>query len=119
MFLAASQDASRTEHKPIELRHDGEPRRIAQCVSGREPDPTDHESGKAGFSINAKEKAMVQSKASRAISAALKRLNSVRTELSFRQYSTIRGQIIAGDIRGAEKGLRSILPANFIKEEGL
>ena len=63
---------------------------------------------------------MVQSNASRTISAALKRLNSVRTALSFQQYNTIKGQIIAGDIRGAEKGLRKILPANYIlKEESL
>lgn len=63
---------------------------------------------------------MSQNAESRMIKASLKKLNSARDALSSRQYRTIRGQIIAGDIHGAEKGLCRMLPANYIlKEDGL
>ena len=48
--------------------------------------------------------------------AALKRLGQYRGILSSTQLKTIKGQIIAGDICGAEKGLRRLLPA--IRIEG-
>ena len=60
---------------------------------------------------------MAQSAASRATKLALKRLNSAKAALSSQQYKTIRGQIIAGDLFGADKGLRKILPAIFIMKE--
>ena len=47
--------------------------------------------------------------------AALKRLGQYRGILSSKQLKTIKGQIIAGDICGAEKGLRKLLPAHFIE----
>lgn len=40
---------------------------------------------------------------------ALRDLKQHRNRLTWQQYRTIRGQIIAGDIRGAEKGLRRLL----------
>ena len=58
----------------------------------------------------------MQSGHQREMTAALKRLRRFRGVLGSRQYTTIKGQIIASDIRGAEKGLRSLLPASFIKE---
>ena len=58
----------------------------------------------------------MQSGHQREMTAALKRLRRFRGVLGSRQYTTIKGQIIAGDICGAEKGLRSLLPASFIKE---
>ena len=39
---------------------------------------------------------------------ALKRLKAERPALSRQQYKTIRGQILAGDIAGAMKGLETI-----------
>lgn len=51
---------------------------------------------------------MAQNARSLAITAALKRLKDARSALSSQQYSTIKGQIIAGDICGAEKGLRRL-----------
>ena len=54
---------------------------------------------------------MAQNARSLAITAALKRLKDARSALSSQQYSTIKGQIIAGDICGAEKGLRRLSPA--------
>ena len=49
------------------------------------------------------------------VAAALKRLGQYRGILSSRQLKTIKGQIIAGDICGAEKGLRKLLPAIYIE----
>lgn len=54
---------------------------------------------------------------SREITAALKRLGKYRGKLSTQQLRVIRGQVIAGDICGAEKGLRRLLSASFLKEE--
>ena len=59
----------------------------------------------------------MQNVRSRKIKASLKKLNDVKGALSSQQYRTIRGQIIAGDICGADKGLRRILPAIFISKE--
>ena len=53
---------------------------------------------------------------SRNVAAALKRLEACRGTLSAQQFKTIKGQIIAGDICGAEKGLRRLLPAIHLKE---
>jgi len=50
------------------------------------------------------------------VTAALKRLGKYRGQLSSQQLKTIKGQIIAGDICGAEKGLRRMLPAIHFKE---
>lgn len=41
--------------------------------------------------------------------AALKALKEHKSRLTAQQYRTIRGQIIAGDIQGAEKGLKRLL----------
>ena len=60
---------------------------------------------------------MVRAAASRDTKRALKKLNRVKAALSSHQYKTIRGQIIAGDLFGADKGLRKILPAVFILKE--
>ena len=50
------------------------------------------------------------------ITAAIIRLRRFHGMLSSQQYKTIKGQIIAGDICEAEKGLRKMLPANCFKE---
>ena len=47
---------------------------------------------------------------------ALRRLKACRNRISSQQYRTIKGQIIAGDICGAEKGLRRLSPAIHFKE---
>jgi hypothetical protein len=40
---------------------------------------------------------------------ALKKLRGARRYLTPQQYRTIRGQILAGDLGGAEKGLNRLL----------
>lgn len=61
---------------------------------------------------------MAQIANQREVSEALKRLKSLRGAISTQQLKTIRGQIIAGDICGAEKGLRRLLPAfSFTNKE--
>ena len=40
---------------------------------------------------------------------ALERLRAYRSALTTQQIKTLRGQILAGDVAGAEKGLRNIL----------
>lgn len=65
---------------------------------------------------------MAQSASKRDIAIALKRLKAARGALSSQQLNTLKGQIIAGDICGAEKGLRRLLPAfSFLqnKEESI
>ena len=47
---------------------------------------------------------------------AARRLRRFRGVLSSQQYKTIKGQSVAGDICGAEKGLRKMLPATFLRE---
>ena len=59
----------------------------------------------------------MQTAASRETKRALKKLNGVKAALNSNQYKTIRGQIIAGDLFGADKGLRKILPAVIILKE--
>ena len=54
---------------------------------------------------------MAHEKSHSEVAAALKRLGQYRGILSSKQLKTIKGQIIAGDICGAEKGLRRLLPA--------
>ena len=45
-------------------------------------------------------------------------LKSYRQQLSFQQFSTLRGQAKAGDIDAAYKGLQKLLPKSFpINEE--
>ena len=56
---------------------------------------------------------MAHEKSHSEVTAALKRLGRYRGILSSKQLKTIKGQIIAGDICGAEKGLRKLLPANY------
>lgn len=61
---------------------------------------------------------MAQIANQREVSEALKRLKSLRGAISTQQLKTIRGQIIAGDICGAQKGLRRLLPAfSFTNKE--
>lgn len=61
---------------------------------------------------------MAQIASKREISEALKHLKSARGAISTQQLKTIKGQIIAGDICGAEKGLRRLLPAfSFTNKE--
>lgn len=61
---------------------------------------------------------MAQIANQREVSEALKRLKSLRGAISTQQLKTIKGQIIAGDICGAEKGLRRLLPAfSFTNKE--
>lgn len=43
------------------------------------------------------------------IDTAIRRLKAHRTHLTFQQYKTIKGQILAGDVVGAMKGLDKIL----------
>ena len=59
---------------------------------------------------------MAHEKSQSEVAAALKRLRQYRGILSSTQLKTIKGQIIAGDICGAEKGLSRLLPA--IRIEG-
>ena len=40
---------------------------------------------------------------------ALIQLKAHRHQLTFQQYKTLRGQVLAGDAEGAMKGLRKIL----------
>lgn len=40
---------------------------------------------------------------------ALYNLRKERPNLTLQQYRTIKGQILAGDIEGADRGLRKIL----------
>ena len=40
---------------------------------------------------------------------ALKRLKENRRSMTRQQYRTLRGQVIAGDVVGAMKGLRKVL----------
>ena len=54
---------------------------------------------------------MAHEKSHSEVTAALKRIGQYRGILSSRQLKILKGQIIAGDIRGAEKGLRRMLPA--------
>ena len=58
---------------------------------------------------------MAHGKSQSEVTAALKRLRQYRGILSSTQLKTIKGQIIAGDICGAEKGLRRLLPAIYIE----
>ena len=60
---------------------------------------------------------MAQIESRRDISEALKRLKELRGTISTQQLRTIKGQIIAGDICGAEKGLRRLLPAFSLKKK--
>lgn len=50
------------------------------------------------------------------IAAEIKQLRSLRGALTTRQLKTIRGQILAGDIRAARQGIRRILPASVFEE---
>lgn len=43
------------------------------------------------------------------ITKALKRLKSYNGKLTYQQFKTLRGQILAGDIDGAMKGLQTII----------
>ena len=43
---------------------------------------------------------------------ALRYLKSCNGKLTKQQFKTLRGQILAGDIAGAMKGLRKILQTN-------
>ena len=58
---------------------------------------------------------MAHGKSQSEVAAALKRLGQYRGVLSSKQLKTIKGQIIAGDICGAEKGLSRLLPAFCIE----
>lgn len=40
---------------------------------------------------------------------ALRTLKKYRDKLTWRQHSTLKGQILAGDVDGAMKGLRRVL----------
>ena len=62
---------------------------------------------------------MAQIANQREVSEALKRLKSLRGAISTQQLKTIKGQIIAGDICGAEKGLRRLLPAFHLRTRRL
>jgi hypothetical protein len=46
------------------------------------------------------------------INAALNILKEARPQLTAQQYKTLRGQVLAGDVNGALRGLRKILNAN-------
>ncbi len=51
---------------------------------------------------------------------AMIRLKHARHLLSYRQYYTLRGQVLAGDAEGAMKGLRKILllqGSNAVKKQ--
>lgn len=53
-------------------------------------------------------------------SHALIRLKACRNRLTYQQYKTLRGQVLAGDSEGAMKGLRRLLllaGGNAIKEQ--
>lgn len=43
------------------------------------------------------------------IDAAIRRLKAHRSSLTFQQYKTIKGQILAGDVVGAMRGLDKTL----------
>lgn len=43
--------------------------------------------------------------------AAIKALRQLRGVMDARQLRTIRGQVLAGDVRGAQKGVQRVLPA--------
>ena len=45
----------------------------------------------------------------KAIDAALLQIKGARPHLTPQQYRTLRGQVLAGDVDGALKGLRKIL----------
>lgn len=50
--------------------------------------------------------------------AALETLGLYRTRLSRQQFTTIRGQILAGDVQGAMRGLMKLLyPSGKGKDE--
>lgn len=46
---------------------------------------------------------------SRVNQKAIKKLKATRDRLTWQQYKTLRGQVLAGDDEGAMKGLRRLL----------